>query len=244
MKLKPRFAGTVMAALAVSMTLSVTLDVSRALAVGGSELNANVGVWAPLLPDLEVPPAGSQSQDDVGVIVGLSGHHRFEGYRTNIEGSIFYGHAGDTSLFGFEGLLRDTWEFDFADLSAGGGYSQMTFDQDVGGANLESAFRGAKVVAGWESVFGNRPIWIDLGLGLYDLNGTFTSPTGSIQEMSEFTTTYSVALKTDTSLWGVAARPTLKLEYLSDIATFQGGRLGTDDAVILSAMIELSLLNR
>ncbi|QDV64959.1 MULTISPECIES: hypothetical protein [Crateriforma] len=218
-------------------------DVRQAAAVDGSEISGSVGSWAPFLPTYEVG-AASDDQDDYGFLARLRGHHRFDGYRTSIEGSIFYGDAGDTSLFGYEGLLRDTWEFSFADLSAGGGFSQMTFDQDFAGTNLENDYTGGKVVAGFESMFGHRPFWIDFGLGLYDLNGTFTPAAGPVETIDEFTTTYSVALRTEACFFGVAARPMMKFEFLSDMASYQNGQLGTDDGFILSSAIEFRLVGR
>ncbi|MEM9644496.1 MAG: hypothetical protein AAF989_05845 [Planctomycetota bacterium] len=222
--------------------MSIVSTQQTAAAVDGTELNATVGLWAPLLPDLEVGST-RDSSDELGGIVGLSGHHRFDGYRTSVEAGVFYGDAGDISLFGYEALLRDTWEFGLGDFSAGFGYSALNYEQDYAGANLDSDYQGAKVVAGWETMFGRQPLWIDLGLGLYDMDGTYTAPAGAVFENNTFATTYSVALKTETCLWGIAARPTLKFEYLSDIATFQGGNIGTDDAVVLSAMIEFRLAN-
>lgn len=223
--------------------LAVCAFAQPASAVDGSELNASVGLWAPLFPDFQVDSTTDDS-DEIGALVELSGHHRFDGYRTSAEGSIFYGDAGDISLFGYEALLRDTWSFQSGEWSAGFGFSQLTYDQDLLNANLESDFRGAKVVGGWETAFGRRPLWLDLGLGLYDMNGTFSRPGQADQEVSEFATTFSVEMKTDVCLWGIAARPSLKAEYISDLASFNNGVLATDEGVVLSAMLELRLANR
>lgn len=231
-----------MAAIAIVVGF-VSVNPLPAFGVDGSELNASFGLWAPLFPGFQTGGVTDDS-DELGGLVELYGHHRFDGYLTSAEGSIFYGDAGDITLFGYEALLRDTWSFAAGDLSAGFGYSQMIFDQTLAGAGLESNFRGAKVVAGWETAFGGRPVWLDLGLGLYDLDGTYSPSAGADQTINDFTTTFSVETKTDLCLWGIAARPSLKIEYLSDLAAFQNNQLVTDDGLILSAMLELRLAGR
>lgn len=230
-------------AVAALVCFAICVCADSAKAVDGSELNASIGLWAPLFPDFQVDSTTDDS-DELGGIVELSGHHRFDGYRTSAEGSIFYAEAGDISLFGYEALLRDTWSFQSGDWSAGFGFSQLTFDQSLLNANLESDFRGAKVVGGWETAFGRRPVWIDLGLGLYDMNGTFSRAGQADQIVEEFATTFSVEMKTDVCMWGIAARPSLKAEYISDLASFNNGILSTEEGVVLSAMLELRLANR
>lgn len=221
----------------VVMTLACSLafDVAPASAVDGSELNSSVGVWAPLLPSL-----GTSSGDSIGTIVGLGGHHRFEGYRTSIESNVKYGVTNTTEMIGVDAIMRDTWEFGDDHLSAGFGYSMMNWDQDSGNQSIDSDYQGAKVVAGWQKMFGRTPVWLDLSLGLYDLNGSYAS--GVItDEISDFSTTYGIDLKTDFNVFGIPSRAVLGVNYLDDFAAWRGGQLGTDDAVVLTAAVEFRL---
>ncbi len=219
--------------MAVCMTLA--LGMSPASAIDGSELNTSVGVWAPLLPSL-----GSSSGDSIGTIVGLGGHHRFEGYRTSVESNIKYGVTNTTEMINFDAIMRDTWDFGDHHLSAGFGYSMMNWDQDAGNQSIDSDYEGAKVVAGWQSTFGRTPVWLDLSLGLYNLDGSYTS--GAVSDhFSDFATTYGVDLKTDFVAFGIPSRAVFGVNYLYDFAAFQDGQLGTDDAVVLTGAVEFLL---
>lgn len=219
------------------MTLTgwLFLDAAPASAVDGSELNSSVGVWAPLLPSL-----GTSSGDSIGTIVGLGGHHRFNGYRTSIESDVKYGVTNTTEMIGVDAIMRDTWDFGDHHLSAGFGYSMMNWDQDSGNQSIDSDYQGAKVVAGWQKMFGRTPLWLDLSLGLYDLNGSYAS--GAItDEISDFSTTYGIDLKTDFNVFGIPSRAILGFNYLDNFAAWKGGQLGTDDAVVLTAALEFRL---
>lgn len=221
----------------VVMTLTgwLTLDAAPASAVDGSEFNSTVGVWAPFLPSL-----GTSSGDSIGTIVGLGGQHRFQGYRTSIESNVKYGVTNTTQMIGVDAIMRDTWDFGDHHLSAGFGYSMMNWDQDSGNQSIDSDYQGAKVVAGWQKIFGRTPVWLDLSLGLYDLNGSYAS--GAItDEISDFSTTYGIDLKTDFNVFGIPSRAILGVNYLDDFAAFRAGQLGTDDAVVLTAAIEFRL---
>lgn len=209
-------------------------------AIEGTELNGSIGIWAPLLPDIEA--AASQNGESLGTIIGLRGHHRFDGYRTSIEGGVQYGITDDVEMFGFDALLRDTWSFSFGDLSAGTGYSQMNWEQSGAGHQLDSDFRGAKIVGGWESAFGRQPIWIDLTLGLYDLNGSYVGDGGATRaEISEFTTTWGLDIKSDSEMFGIPVRAVFGINYLDDITTWKNGAIGTDNAVVLTGALEFKL---
>lgn len=207
-------------------------------AVEGTELNGSIGLWAPLLPDIRA--ATSSDGESIGTIVGLRGHHRFEGYRTSIEGGVQYGITEDVEMFGFDALLRDTWSFGIGDLSAGTGYSQMNWKQEGAGSDIDSDYRGAKVVGGWERAFGNRPLWIDLTLGFYDLNGSYVGDNGAVQaDIDEFTTTWGLDVKSNVHCFGIPGRAVFGITYLEDITTWQNGAIGTDDAVVLTGSLEL-----
>ncbi|TWT98964.1 hypothetical protein [Neorhodopirellula pilleata] len=223
----------------VGMAAGVGLfDNHSAHAIEGTELNASVGLWAPLLPDIEA--ATTTDGESIGTIVGLRGHHRFEGYRTSIEGGVQYGVTDDVEMFGFDALLRDTWSFGIGDLSAGTGYSQMNWKQEGAGGFIDSDYRGAKVVGGWETAFGRRPLWIDLTLGLYDLNGKYSNVAGVVQaEIDEFTTTWGLDIKSDVKFFGIPGRAVFGITYLEDFTTWKGGAIGTDDAVVLTGALEL-----
>ncbi len=213
----------------------LALGSTSASAIDGSELNSSVGVWAPLLPSL-----GSSSGDSVGTIVGLGGHHRFHGYRTSVESNIKYGVTNTTQMINFDAIMRDTWDFGDHHLSAGFGYSMMNWDQDAGNQSIDSDYQGAKVVTGWQTVFGRTPIWLDLSLGLYDLAGDYTNG-GAIGHISQFTTTYGIDLKTDFNTFGIPSRAVLGVNYFDDFAAWQAGQLGTDNAVVLTGAIEFLL---
>jgi len=215
------------------------LNAPNAQAVEGTEFNATGGIWAPLLPNLQAG-ALNDSGDSVGGIVGLSGHHRFDGYRTSVECNVTYCVTDSVEMIGFDGLLRDTWVFDFGDLSAGFGYSQMDWEQSIATHNLESTYQGAKIIFGWEGAFGRRPLWVDLSIGLYDLDGTYVGLPVTANT-SKFTTTYGLKVKHDCELFGVPARAIFGFDYLSDITTWQGGQIGTDDACALTGAIEFHL---
>ncbi|SMP69829.1 hypothetical protein SAMN06265222_112109 [Neorhodopirellula lusitana] len=213
------------------------LDSQQAMAIEGTELSGTVGVWAPLLPNV-----AGQDGDSIGTIIGLKGHHRFDGYRTSVEGGVQYGVTEDAEMFGFEFLLRDTWSFGIGDLSAGTGYSQMNWDQESRGHDLSSDYRGAKIVGGWETAFGNTPVWIDLSLGLYDMNGEYVGNGGATREsIDEFTTTWGIDVKTDTDMWGIPMRTVIGVNYLDDITTWQNGAIGTDSALVLTGALEFRL---
>lgn len=217
------------------------IDPGRAMAIEGTELTGGVGVWAPLLPSIE-GAGGSQNGDSIGTIINLRGHHRFDGYLTSIEGGVSYGVTNSTEMLAFDALLRDTWSFGIGDLSAGTGYSQMNWKQEGAGHQLDSDYRGAKVVAGWEAAFGRKPVWVDLTLGLYDFNGFYRGQ-GAITsaEIGTFTTTWGVDVKTEHQLLGIPVRSVFGLTYLDDITTWQNGQIGTDNAVVLTAGLEFFL---
>lgn len=221
----------------VLMTISawLTLGAAPVSAIDGSELNSSVGVWAPLLPSL-----GTSSGDSIGTIVALGGHHRFEGFLTSVESNVRYGVTNNTEMINVDAIMRDTWDFGEHHLSAGFGYSMMNWDQDSGNQSIDSDYQGAKVVAGWQTVFGRTPVWLDLSLGLYDLNGRYTD--GAItREISDFALTYGVDLKTDFHWFGVPSRAVLGVNYLDDFAAWQAGQLVTDDAVVLTGAVEFLL---
>lgn len=216
------------------------VDPSEAMAVDGTEMGATVGIWAPLLPDVE--GGVSHNGESLGTIIGLRGHHRFDGFRTSIEAAVNYGITDDAEMFGFDVLLRDTWSFGIGDLSAGTGYSQMNWQHEGSGHQLDSDFRGAKVVGGWEAPFGHELLWIDLTLGLYDLNGSYLGDGGATRaEIDTFTTTWGIDVKSDTAMFGMPVRTVFGVNYLSDITSWQGGQIGTDDAVVLTGSLEFRL---
>lgn len=214
------------------------VDSTEAKAIEGTEVGASVGVWAPLLPSVEA--AAFQDGDSIGTIIGLRGHHRFQGYRTSIEAAVNYGITDEAEMFGFDVLLRDTWSFDIGDLSAGAGYSQMNWKQEGAGHDLDSDYRGAKIIGGWETAYKFQPLWIDLSVGLYDMNGSYTG-NGASAEIDTFTTTWGIDIKTDTDLYGMPVRTIFGLNYLSDITTWKNGAIGTDDAVVLTGALEFRL---
>ena len=210
----------------------LTLGAQSASAIEGTELNSSVGIWAPLLPDLN-----NDSGDSVGTVIGLGGHHRFEGYRTSIESAVRYGVTDSAEMIGVDALLRDTWDFGDHHLSAGFGYSMMNWTQEAGTHTIESDYQGAKVVTGWQTAFGRTPVWLDLTLGLYDLSGSYQG-NAVTADIGGFATTYGFDFKTDFDVFGIPARSVIGLNYLNDFATWQAGQIGTDDAVVLTGAIE------
>jgi hypothetical protein len=199
------------------VSLTTLLLHHSALALEGSGVDASVGVWAPFLPAFN-SPALSDSQDEFGSIVGLRTYHRFQGYRTNVEAGINFGHTSNIQMLNYEAGLRDTWDTRYGGLSAGLLFSGINFDQDIGASQIDSDLIGAKIVGGWETVVGRTPLWIDLGLGLYDLNANYTGAAPPQQAtLSEFTTTYSIAARTKHCCMGVPVSPMIGVEYFSDM---------------------------
>jgi hypothetical protein len=216
---------------------AVTWSASSAHAVDGTELTSRKAIWAPLLPSFQ-----GDSGDSVGFLTDIRGHHRFNGYRTSVEGNFTYAVSDDTEMYGFDAVMRDTWTFGVHDLSAGTGYSQMEWKQEISDNELDNSYRGAVVVAGWETAFGRRPVWIDLRLGLYDLDGQFVSSDGATTgSINKFTTTYGIDVKHDICVWGIPGRTVLGIDYMADYATWDGANMGFDDAVVLKAGFELLL---
>ncbi|WP_230256462.1 hypothetical protein [Rhodopirellula halodulae] len=223
--------------LAVFGFVAATLSTSSAFAVEGTELTSRKAIWAPLLPDYK-----GENGDSVGFLTDIRGHHRFDGYLTSIEGRVNYAISDDTEMYGFEALLRDTWTFGIHDLSAGTGYSQMEWKQEINNDELDNSYRGALIVAGWETAFGRRPLWIDLRLGLYDLNGQYVGNDGlTTGSISTFTTTWGLEIKNDIEICGIPGRAVFGIDYLTDYATWQNNAIGLDDAVVLQAGVELLL---
>ena len=117
----------------------------------------------------------------------------------------------------------------------------MNWQQETRGHQLDSDYRGAKVVGGWEAPFGYDQLWIDLTLGLYDLNGTYVGNAGANAEIDTFTTTWGVDVKSDTAMFGVPVRTVFGVNYFNDMTSWQGGQIGTDDAVVLTGSLEFRL---
>lgn len=218
-----------------AVTAWLALTSSSASAIEGTELNSSVGLWAPLLPHLH-----DDSGDSVGTIVGLAGHHRFDGYRTSVESDIKYGVTDSTEMLGVDALLRDTWHFGKHHLSAGFGYSMMNWEQEAGSHTIESDYQGAKIVTGWETVFGRRPVWVDLSLGLYDLDGSYVGG-GNTGTIGGFAETYGVDVKSEFDCFGIPSRAIFGVNYLDDFASWKAGEMETDDAVVLTGAIEFFL---
>jgi hypothetical protein len=208
-------------------------------AIEGTTVASSVGLWAPLLPQI-TDGGTSESGDSLGTIMKLSGHHRFDGYRTSVESGVEYGVTDSAELFAYEFLLRDTWSFEIGELSAGTGFSQMHWMQDAGVHQLESDYTGAKIIAGWETTFGRQPIWIDLTFGLYDFDGTYTN--GIIEEkIDTVATTWSLDFKFDCASFKIPMRFVTGIDYLSDITAWRANQITTDDAVALTASVEFKL---
>ncbi len=217
----------------------------HARAYHGTSLSGSTGVWAPMLPDAQIG-AVNYDQEDIGIIVGVIGRHRFEGYRTSIEGEVNYGETGDISMLNYNVRLRDTWQFGSTGLSAGLGYSFINFDQEFGPgpvpSSIDSDLQGAQIVFGWEGYLNNRISWLDLTIGLYDLDGTYygaVAPTGI--NVSEFTTSIGMEFRTQTSVWGIPVSPAIGFQYFTDLPEFNNGVLGTSDAVLLNGRLEFLL---
>ncbi len=224
--------------LVVAIFLSIVCS-TPVWAIEGTTVASSAGLWAPLLPQITAG-AVSDSGDSLGTIVKLSGHHRFDDFRTSVESGVEYGVTDSTELFAYEFLLRDTWSFEIGELSAGTGFSQMHWTQDAGVHQLESDYTGAKIIGGWETTFGRQPIWIDLTLGLYDFDGTYTN--GIVDEkIDTFTTTWSLDFKFDCASFKIPMRFVTGIDYLSDITAWRANQITTDDAVALTASVEFRL---
>jgi hypothetical protein len=166
----------------------------------------------------------------------------------------------DTNHYGVDVGLRDTWRTRFGGLSAGASFSYMAFDQqfdvDYGGVrqlreDLDSDYFGGKAFVGWDGCFRNRPTSLDLAIGIYDLEGDYQfsgqAIAGSLQNsLSKTTFTIETTLSRRSRFRGYHIGTTLSAMYISDMTTIQHNTLapatlGTDDAVTLTALIELML---
>ncbi|MCM2373522.1 hypothetical protein [Aporhodopirellula aestuarii] len=219
---------------------SGTFEHVPASAIEGSPIDGSIGIWAPLLPELSDAGGASDSGDSIGTTLELSGHHRFEGFLTSVEGGVEYGVTDSVEMFAYEFLLRDTWSFAIGELSAGTGFSQMQWDRDWGNREISSDYIGAKIIGGWETTFGRQPIWIDLKIGLYDFDGRYDDAVNH-ETISKFTTTWGVDVKADCDRFGIPMRFVAGVDYLRDMTTWEAGQIGTEDAVALTGAVEFRL---
>jgi len=117
--------------------------------------------------------------------------------------------------------------------------------------NLDTDYIGAKGFVGWDGCFLGRRSKLDLAVGYYDLNvdyqfaGSGGLPVSATDNLSDFATTAEVEFTTYFSLTGYDAGLTFGVMHLSDLPVITRGGTGasltTDDAILISAQLEIVL---
>lgn len=207
-----------------------------ALALANS--NDDVNVFSSITPDIGLPAFAS----------GIG--------RTHLD--------ADTYHWGFDVALRDTWRTSVGGLSAGLGLSQMAFNQNfvstvqlstgqppVGwyDESVDSYYLGGIGFVGWDGYLFNRASNVDLTLGYYNLDSDyeFSSELLGVDsfQLDRGDTAFKIGVDATTRvrLGGHDLGLTLAATYISDITIVDyvagtGAVLGTDDAVLLNAMVE------
>lgn len=166
----------------------------------------------------------------------------------------------EADFYGFDITLRDTWRTRFGGLSAGCAFSYMRLDQDFdvdyGAAqwlneDLNSKFRGGKGFVGWDGIFAGRQSNIDLLFGFYDMDVDYQfngqNVAGSLQqEFSKNVTTVETRFTTRQVIRDYLIGFTLGVTYFTDLPTIEHNEgapvtIGTDEAVLLTGMMEILL---
>ncbi len=169
--------------------------------------------------------------------------------------------TSDVEHFGGDLIIRDTWQTRVGGLSAGIAYSLMEFEQEFelrdGAINLfnedlDTHFKGAKIVSGWDGYLWNRASTFDLNVGIYSMNADYSATSGTVpasfaDDLSKTTYTIETAFTTWTEIRGVDVGWTFGVTYFADMPTIDhragsAAKLSTDSAVTGTFMVELLLL--
>jgi hypothetical protein len=190
--------------------------------------------------DIDVPSPGSGASN------------LFSGSGTHLKSKLRF--------YGVDTFLADTWRTRYGGLTAGLAFSYMaldqTFDADYGTTQLlreklNTDFLGGKALLGWDGCFCNRLTKVDLAIGIYDMDTDYRlieqTITGSLdQDLGKTVTTIEPTVTTYRNIHGYRFGFTLGAMYFSDLPRIihnfgSPTTLGTDDAVMLTGMLEILL---
>lgn len=202
--------------------------------------------------------AFSFSEDNLGTgdieIPSLMGNGNapFAAAHRRIDSEVYF-YGGDFNL-------RDTWQSRYGGLSAGGGLSLMSLDQEFdldliqGGVetpieeNVNSDYVGGHVFVGWDGCFLGRASTLDLVFGYYDLDAEYDVKVNQAgvgnAELSKAAFKLEVEASTRFKLFGCNAGLTAGGMYLSDVGQIVHpidgpAALTTDDALVFTGTIDL-----
>ncbi|MEM6689603.1 MAG: hypothetical protein AAF664_09265 [Planctomycetota bacterium] len=166
----------------------------------------------------------------------------------------------DTTHYGFDLAILDTWRTDFGGLSAGLAFSYMAFDQDFdaryAGAGLfeqelDQDFIGGKGILGWEGCLFDRPTSVRASFGYYNLDADYGYEglqLAGVENLSlaDHTATVEVRATRWYQMGDWYTGWTLGGMYIEDFAQIDtvagtGATLVTDDAATAMAMVEILL---
>ena len=243
--------------------------------------------------DVSGDPAYFDDLSAAGAMVQTKAIKRFRGTRTSIEGKVFGAWAdsfyrgddaniviplptgnangvggepvlrSELSHFGTDVLALDTWTTDYGDVSFGGGFSYMQFDQefdldyqtgvviDILRQDLDTDFIGGKLVADWAGGLLGLRTNARLGLGLYEMQSDYVAtyqafPNSGLAETSEFAATLEYSGSTWGSIMGIPVGITAGVTWISDFPAINqvAGEqpfLTTASAVTTNVMVEMLL---
>lgn len=166
----------------------------------------------------------------------------------------------DTTHYGIDLAIIDTWRTQFGGLSAGLAFSYMAFDQDFdaryAGAGLfeqelDQDFVGGKGILGWEGCLLDRPTSLRLSFGYYNLDAEYNYEglqlAGSDSlSLADHTATVELRATRWYQMGDWYTGWTLGGMYIEDFAQIDsvagtGATLVTDDAATVMAMVEILL---
>ena len=210
----------------------------------GTRTSAEVRGWYAL--------AGANSRSDDG---SFQFDNPATGASTTLGGAR--GHlSSDTSHYGGEFMLRDTWRTRLGGLSAGITATAMAFDQDFessfGGSHLfdetlESDFTGGKGFVGWDGNLLGYRSKIDFLFGYfdvdaeYDYDGRSLAGSRNVQSGGQ-SGTFEIQASTRRHFNIGEVGLTLNAMYISDMPSLIQNNgpvtIGEDEAATVSAMLE------
>ena len=163
----------------------------------------------------------------------------------------------ETDHYGIDFAIRDTWRTRVGGLTAGVAFSYMALDQEFdvtyGGRylfreDLDSDFIGGKALFGWDGCWRGRPSYLDLAIGFYDMDTDYrlrgnTMPVSFDGKSSKEMGTVETSFTTRNQFRGHQIGWTLGVKYFTDLPVIlhDAGRIGDDDAVMLTGLLEILL---
>ena len=156
--------------------------------------------------------------------------------------------------YGFDYLLRDTWNTRFGGLSAGFGYSYLAFDQTFKSTldndppfreELDTDFQGGKAFVGWDGQFRGNSTNLDLVFGFYNMNAKYEANFVE-REMTKNVPTLEANFATRRDFLDKQIGTTIGIPYLPEMPMIQHNfdapvSIGTDDSLMLKVLLEIVL---